>query len=67
MSENYTVDLIKKKIQIALVEEMHKKDIIDFCQYNHVINCLKNDMSKLISKLEGRNKDLKPLEIIKKM
>lgn len=65
MSENYSISIAKKKIQMAVVEELYRKDVIDFCQYNHVIKSLEEEMFKLMKKLEDDDTDLQQLTFTK--
>ena len=46
------IALIKKIIQKELLNEMYKKDIIDFLQYNMITKKLESDISKLKNSFE---------------
>lgn len=54
MDNNASIDIAKKEIQKSIINELYKKDIIDFCQYNIIIKNLDENIIKLESKLEKR-------------
>lgn len=54
MDNNASIDIAKKEIQKSIINELYKKDIIDFCQYNIIIKNLDENIIKLESKLEKK-------------
>lgn len=54
MDNNASIDIAKKEIQKSIINELYKKDIIDFCQYNIIIKKLDENIIKLESKLEKK-------------
>ena len=56
----YSIDIAKKEIQKAIINELCKKSIIDFFQCNNIIKKLDEDIIKLKNKQEI-NKDMKKM------
>lgn len=57
MNNNPSIDIAKKEIQKAIINELCKKGVIEFCQYNNIIKKLDEDIIKLDSKFE-KNEDM---------
>lgn len=53
MNNSPSIDIAKKVIQKAIINELCKKDVIDFCQYNTIIKKIDEDILKLETKLPG--------------
>lgn len=53
MNNSPSIDIAKKVIQKAIISELCKKDVIDFCQYNTIIKKIDEDILKLETKLSG--------------
>ena len=51
MDNNPSIDIAKKKIQKAIIKELCKKNVIDFCQCNNIIKKIDEDIIKLREKL----------------
>lgn len=58
INNRYSIDIAKKEMQKAIINELCKKDIIDFCQCNSIIKKLDEDIIKLENKQEI-NEDMK--------
>lgn len=56
MNNNYSVDIAKKKIQKAIINEFYKKGLIDFFQYNSIVEKFDEDITKFESKLMKKEK-----------
>lgn len=52
MNNNPSIDIAKKEIQKAIINELCKKGVIDFCQCNNIIKKIDEDIIKLEKKLE---------------
>lgn len=52
INNRYSIDIAKKEMQKAIINELCKKDIIDFCQCNSIIKKLDKDIIKLENKQE---------------
>lgn len=52
MDNNPSIDIAKKEIQKAIINELCKKGVIDFCQCNNIIKKLDEDIIRLEKKLE---------------
>lgn len=50
MNNSPSIDIAKKEIQKAILDELCKKDIINFYQYNSIIKKLNEDILKLETK-----------------
>jgi len=48
---NDSINITKKEIQKAIVNELYKKNMIEFCQYNNIIKKLDEEIIKLEKKL----------------
>ena len=55
MNNNISIDIAKKEIKKAILDELCKKDIINFYQYNSIIKKLNEDILKLETKDEPKN------------
>ena len=51
MYNNDSINITKKEIQKAIVNELYKKNMIEFCQYNNIIKKLDEEIIKLEKKL----------------
>lgn len=56
LNNNFSIDIAKKEIQKAIVDEVCKKGIIDFCQYNSITKKLNEDIIKLENKEDKEDK-----------
>ena len=54
MDNNPSVEIAKKEIEKAIINELCKKGVIDFCQCNNIIKKLDEDIIKLGDKLNIR-------------
>ena len=54
MNNNPSIDIAKKEIQKAIINELCKKGVIDFCQCSNIIKKLDEDIMKLESKYEKK-------------
>lgn len=52
MNNNPSIDIAKKELQKAIINELCKKGVIDFCQCNNIIKKIDEDIIKLEKKLE---------------
>lgn len=52
MNDCYSICIARKEVEKAIINELYKKDIIDFFQCNSIIKKLDDD----IIKLENKNK-----------
>lgn len=58
MNNSPSIDIAKKIIQKAIFNELCKKDVIDFYQYNTIIKNINEDILKLEAKMsEEKEKD----------
>ena len=46
MGNNPSIDIAKKEIQKAIINELCKKGVIEFCQCNNIIKKLDEDIPK---------------------
>lgn len=53
MNNSPSIDIAKKIIQKAIINELCKKDVIDFYQYNTIIKNINEDILKLEAKMSG--------------
>lgn len=51
MNNSPSIDIAKKIIQKAIINELCKKDVIDFYQYNTIIRNINEDILKLEAKM----------------
>lgn len=51
MNNSPSIDIAKKIIQKAIINELCKKDVIDFYQYNTIIKNINEDILKLEAKI----------------
>lgn len=59
MNYKYSVEIAKKEIEKAIVDELSKKNIIDICQCNNIIKKIDEDIVKYknkIGNIEGEEK-----------
>ena len=54
MKNDISVDIAKKELQKAIINELCKKDVIDFCQCNSIVKKLDEDIMKFENKLEKK-------------
>ncbi len=54
MDNGLSINIAKKEIQKAIINELFKKGVIDFCQCNNIIKKLDEDIIKLEDKLENK-------------
>ena len=47
MKNDLSIDIAKKELQKAIINELCKKDVIDFCQCNSIVKKLDEDIRKL--------------------
>lgn len=51
MDNNPSIEIAKKEIEKAIINELCKKGVIDFCQCNSIMKKLDEDIIKLGDKL----------------
>ena len=56
MKNDISVDIAKKELQKAIINELCKKGVIDFCQCNSIVKKLDEDIMKFENKL-GKKED----------
>ena len=54
MNNSPSIDIAKKIIQKAIINELCKKDVIDFYQYNTIIKNINEDILKLEAKMSEK-------------
>lgn len=54
MKNDISVDIAKKELQKAIINELCKKSVIDFCQCNSIVKKLDEDIMKFENKLEKK-------------
>ena len=54
MKNDISVDIAKKELQKAIINELCKKGVIDFCQCNSIVKKLDEDIMKFENKEEKR-------------
>ncbi len=54
MDNNPSIDIAKKEIKKAIINELCKKGVIEFCQCNNIIKKLDEDIIKLENKLDNK-------------
>lgn len=62
MNNNPSLDIAKKEIEKAIVSELCKKGVIDFCECNNITRKLDEDIIKLKDKLKIKE-DMKNIKI----
>lgn len=65
MNNSFSIDIAKNKIKKAFINELYKKDVIDFNQYNVIIKKIDEDILKLEAKLSKENRVEKNNIIVK--
>lgn len=53
MNNNYSLEIAKKEIEKAIINELSKKNIIDICQSNNMIKKIDEEIVKYKSKMEN--------------
>lgn len=56
MKNDISVDIAKKELQKAIINELCKKGVIDFCQCNSIVKKLDEDIMKFENKLEKKRR-----------
>ncbi len=54
MKNDLSIDIAKKELQKAIINELCKKDVIDFCQCNSIVKKLDEDIMKFENKLDKK-------------
>ncbi len=54
MNNELCIDIAKKELQKAIINELCKKGVIDFCQCNIIVKKLNEDIAKFENKLEKK-------------
>ena len=54
LESNISIEIAKKEVEKAIICELCKKGVIDFCQCNNIIKKLDEDIIKLGDKLNIR-------------
>ena len=54
MNNDFSIEIIKKSIEKALVNEIFKKNIMDLSQLNNITKRLDEDIIKLENKLKAK-------------
>lgn len=62
MNNNLAIDIAKKEIEKAIINELCKKGLVDFSGSNTIIKRLDEDILKLENKFE-KTKDMKNIVI----
>lgn len=58
MQDNgYTIDVAYKILEKAIINELYKKEVIDICQYNNIINKINSDIYKINEKNNPNNNE----------
>lgn len=58
MQDNgYTIDVAYKVLEKAIINELYKKEVIDICQYNNIINKINSDIYKINEKNNPNNNE----------
>lgn len=55
MNNNYSLEIAKKEIEKAIINELSKKNIIDICQSNNMIKKIDEEIVKYKNKMEDRS------------
>ena len=62
MDNNPSVEIARKEIEKAIINELCKKGVIDFCECNNITRKLDEDIIKLEDKLKIKE-DMKNIKI----
>lgn len=65
MNNSFSIDIAKNEIKKAFINELYKKDVIDFYRYNVIIKKIDEDILKLETKLSKENRVEKNNIIVK--
>lgn len=65
MNNSFSIDIAKNEIKKAFINELYKKDVIDFYRYNVIIKKIDEDILKLEAKLLKENRVEKNNIIVK--
>ncbi len=65
MNNSFSIDIAKNEIKKAFINELYKKDVIDFYRYNVIIKKINEDILKLETKLSKENRVEKNNIIVK--
>lgn len=65
MNNSFSIDIAKNEIKKAFINELYKKDVIDFYRYNVIIKKIEEDILKLETKLSKENRVEKNNIIVK--
>lgn len=57
MKNDISFDIAKKELQKAIINELCKKGVIDFCQCNSIVKKLDEDIMKFENKLDKKEND----------
>ena len=57
LQSTISVDIAKKELQKAIVNELWKKGVIDFCECNNIVKKLDEDIMKFENKLDKKEND----------
>ena len=57
MKNDFSIDIAKKELQKAIINELCKKGVIDFCQCNSIVKKLDEDIMKFENKLDKKEND----------
>ena len=57
MESNISIEIAKKEVEKAIIGELCKKGVLDFCQYNNIIKNLDDSIIKLKTK-SGETEDM---------
>ena len=60
--DRYSIGVAYKVIEKAIINELLKKEFLDICQYNNIINKIDDEISKINSK--DTEQDSKSIENI---
>ena len=53
MNFKYSVEIAKKEIEKAIINELSRKNIIDICQCNNIIKKIDDEIVKYKNKIEN--------------
>lgn len=65
MNNSFSIDIAKNEIKKAFINDLYKKDVIDFYRYNVIIKKIDEDILKLEAKLLKENRVEKNNIIVK--
>ena len=54
MKNDLSIDIAKKELQKAIINELCKRDVINFCQCNSIVKKLDEDIRKLEKKTQKK-------------